>query len=214
MIDNVTTQEETRLRKLICKVGRLMRRYGYIDGGSGNISARLGPDRILITPSGPGKGFLKPDQLIVIDMDGNKVGPATEANRNLHASSETPMHLEAYRLREDVNGVVHAHPPNATPDSIEDRDAIREVIQHHDVVMLSHHGSLTVAPDLWTAYLRLETLEHYARILFKASLLGTPQPLLPDQVSKLLALRERLGLMRAQDETLFKKYFGATLDND
>ncbi len=243
-MDNVLTQDEIRLRKQICKIGRLMRKYGYIDGGSGNISVRLGPNRILITPSGPAKGFMKPDQLIVIDMDGKKVAPATEANRDLKPSSETEMHLEVYRLREDVNGTVHAHPPTAvaltiagislqqcivpevimlmgvipttpyaTPSSVEDRDAIRDVIQQHDAIMLSHHGSLTVAPDVWTAYLRLETLEHYAKILYKTCLLGGPRPLTPDQIGKLLALRKQMGLMRSGDESLFQAQFGAALDH-
>src|SRR3954468_24005260 len=97
--------EELRLRKLIVRIGKLMRRYGYIDGSAGNISARLGPNEILITPSGLGKGYMKPDQLIVIDMDGKKIGAVTDANRDMRASSETAMHLEAYRQRSDVNGV-------------------------------------------------------------------------------------------------------------
>lgn len=237
--------EVLRLRRLICRIGRLMRQFGYIDGGSGNISARLGPDRILITPSGPAKGFMKPDQLIVIDMDGRKVGEPTAANRDLQPSSETPMHLECYRLREDVGGVVHAHPPNAvaltiagislaqcvvpevvvlmglvptapyaTPASVEDRDAIRDLIPFHDALMLSHHGSLTVGPDVWTAYLRLETLEHYANILLRVSQLGEPRPLQPDQIAKLLDLRQQLGLMRAIDHELFARYVGTAAPPD
>jgi L-fuculose-phosphate aldolase len=90
-----------------------MHQARYIDGASGNISARLDSDRILATPSGLAKGFLQPDQLIVLDMDGNKIGPATEANRNLQPTSELLMHLECYRQRSDVYGVVHAHPPTA-----------------------------------------------------------------------------------------------------
>jgi L-fuculose-phosphate aldolase len=231
--------EEAKLRKQICKVGRLMHRQGYVVGGSGNISARLGPDRILITPSGPAKGFLKPDQLIVINLDGEKVGPDTDANRRLGPSSETPMHLECYRRRSDVNGVVHAHPPNAvaltitghslaqcvvpeivflmgivptlpyaTPSTVEDRDAISEAILHNDALMLAYHGSLTVGPDVWTAYMRLETLEHYASILSIAYMLGGPRPLQPEQIEKLLAVRQQLGLLRESDPELFRKTFG------
>src|SRR5689334_15851699 len=112
-MNNNTLSQEARLRRLIVRIGKLMRRYGYIDGGSGNISARLGPNEILITPSGLGKGYMRPDQLIVIDMDGKKVGAVTDGNRDMRASSETAMHLEVYRQRSDVNGIVHAHPPTA-----------------------------------------------------------------------------------------------------
>src|SRR5690242_6426044 len=105
--------DESSLRGLICNIGRLMHQGRYIDGTSGNISARLDDKRILATPTGLAKGFLQPDQLIIVDLDGNKVGPVTEANRDLHPTSELLMHLECYRQRPDIGGVVHAHPPTA-----------------------------------------------------------------------------------------------------
>ncbi len=105
--------DEASLRSLICNIGRLMHQGRYIDATAGNISARLDEKRVLATPSGLAKGFLQPDQLIVVDLDGNKVGPGTDANRDLHPTSELLMHLECYRQRPDVNGVVHAHPPTA-----------------------------------------------------------------------------------------------------
>lgn len=105
--------DEAGLRSLICHIGRLMYDGRYVDAASGNISVRLDENRILATPSGLAKGFLQPDQLIIVDMDGNKIGPETEANRNLRPTSELLMHLECYKQRPDVNGVVHAHPPTA-----------------------------------------------------------------------------------------------------
>jgi L-fuculose-phosphate aldolase len=84
---------------------------GLIVAGDGNISARLGQERVLCTPSGLCKGMMSPDQLIVVDMEANKLGPGTEANRDLRPTSEVLMHLEVYRQRPDVGGVVHAHPP-------------------------------------------------------------------------------------------------------
>src|SRR5262245_28072328 len=105
--------DESSLRGLICNIGRLMHQGRYIDATSGNISARLDATRILATPSGLAKGFLQPDQLIVVDLDGKKIGPLTDANRDLYPTSELLMHLECYRQRQDVSGVVHAHPPTA-----------------------------------------------------------------------------------------------------
>ena len=62
------THSETELRQLLCRIGELMHRNHYIDGAAGNISARLDADRLLVTPSGVAKGFLTPDQLIVLDL--------------------------------------------------------------------------------------------------------------------------------------------------
>ncbi|MCC7450974.1 MAG: class II aldolase/adducin family protein [Anaerolineae bacterium] len=109
----IAPSDEASLRTLICHIGRLMYQGRYIDSWAGNISARLDDGHILATPSGLAKGFLQPDQLIVLDMDGNKVGPGTDANHDLRPTSELLMHLECYRQRPDVNGVVHAHPATA-----------------------------------------------------------------------------------------------------
>jgi L-fuculose-phosphate aldolase len=100
-----------RLRQEIVQVGRLMYEKGFIAASDGNVSARLDERRLLITPSGLHKGMMEPEQLLVIDYDGRKVGPSTAANRKLKPTSEAPMHLEAYRQRPDIQAVVHAHPP-------------------------------------------------------------------------------------------------------
>ncbi|MBZ0300974.1 MAG: class II aldolase/adducin family protein [Anaerolineae bacterium] len=233
------------LREQICQIGRLMYQNGYIDSTSGNISARLGPDRILCTPSGLAKGFMSPDQLIEVDPDGNRVGAVTEANAHLKPTSEILMHLECYRQRDDVNGVVHAHPPTAialtiagigledcavpeaiiilgiipttpyaTPSSAENRDAIRSLIREHDGLMLAYHGSLTVADSVWNAYMRLETLEHTAKIMYMAHQLGNVIPLPPHQIDKLLAQRRQLGLMRPGDVQRFRHAYGLDDTND
>lgn len=102
---------EYALRQEIVKVGRLMYEKGFIVSSDGNISARLGPNRLLITPSGLHKGFLEPDQILVIDDNGQRVAGFASANRQLKPTSELPMHLEAYRQRPDIQAVVHAHPP-------------------------------------------------------------------------------------------------------
>src|SRR5258708_1669450 len=196
----VAPGDEASLRALICHIGRLMHQGEYIDGTSGNISVRLDSERVLSTPSGLAKGFLQPEQLIVTDLDGNKIGPTTGANHDLRPTSELAMHLECYRQRPDVKGVVHAHPPTAialtiagvslrtcvipeaivvlglvptaaygTPASAENCNAVRALIPEHDVIMLAYHGSVTVGPDVWQAYLKLETLEHTAKILPRAA---------------------------------------------
>lgn len=229
---------ETPLREQICLIGQLMHRLGLIDGASGNISARLDDDRILATPSGLAKGFMVPGQLIIVNRDGERIDTPMPENAHLRPTSELLMHLECYRQRPDIGGVVHAHPPTAvaltiagydfrqclipemvvmlgmipvtpyaTPASAENRDAIRELIRQHDAIMLSHHGSLTVAETVWDAYLRLESLEHSAKILYMVESLGkAPVPIPPEQVRKLITMRERLGMAREGDEERFKGF--------
>lgn len=102
-------KKEVQLRDDICRICAMMYSRGLIRGPSGNVSARLSDDRILLTPGGVMKFNLDPDQLIIVNLDGEKIGPHNEINRDLKPTSELPMHLEVYRHRPDVGGVVHAH---------------------------------------------------------------------------------------------------------
>jgi L-fuculose-phosphate aldolase len=104
-------RNEFQLRKQIVQVGRLMYDKDLIVSNDGNISARLSPGRLLITPSGLHKGFLEPGDILMIDEDGQRIGPGSIGNRKLKPTSELPLHLEAYRQRPDIDAVVHAHPP-------------------------------------------------------------------------------------------------------
>ena len=109
---------EQALRQEMVRVGRLMYERGLVVANDGNLSARLDEAHVLCTPSGLCKGAMDPGQLIVIDMQGQKAGPATAANRDMQPTSEVPMHLEAYRQRPCVQAVVHAHPPTTVALSI------------------------------------------------------------------------------------------------
>jgi len=111
-------QTESALREEIVRVCRLLYEHGWVPATDGNVSARLGPDRILVTPSGLGKGFLAPEDLVIVDLDGHpQASPLYGANRH-RPTSELPIHLEVYRRRPDANAVVHAHPPTSIALSI------------------------------------------------------------------------------------------------
>jgi L-fuculose-phosphate aldolase len=202
------------------RVGRLMWERGYVTATDGNLSARLGSDRLLVTPSGLSKGFLSTDDLLLIRPDGEPMSRFRRSGEDWRPSSEILMHLEVYRQRPDVNAVVHAHPPlatafsiagvslarcvlpevvvtlggiptaeYATPGTTEVPATIRQVIEDNDAVVLAHHGSLTVGKTLWEAYLRLEKVEHTARITLAAQQLGRVSTLSPQAVAKLTEMR-------------------------
>jgi len=231
--------KEQALREDIVRVGRLMYERGLVVAADGNISGRLDEEYVLCTPSGLCKGMMAPEQLIVVDMQGQKERPGTTANQDLRPTSEILMHLEAYRRRPDIGGVVHAHPPitvalsiagvsladcmlpevivnlglvptteYATPASEENVSAIRELISNHDGIILQRHGALTAGRDPWEAYMRLETLEQIAQITLVLQQLGQGEPLPPEQVEKLVAQRQRMGLSHPGEEEEFCEICG------
>ncbi|MBK8904365.1 MAG: class II aldolase/adducin family protein [Anaerolineaceae bacterium] len=232
-------QNEQELRATFVKIGRLMYEKGFICANDGNISARLGPDQLLITPSGLHKGLLEPEHMLVVDMDGKVVRGTYGRSATLKPTSELPMHLEAYRQRPDIQAVVHAHPPitvalsiagipmadcllpevivmlgliptteYATPSSEENVRAIRELIRHHDGLVLQRHGSLTVGDSPMQAFMRLETLEQNARIGFMLAQLGVRNPLPAPEVEKLLAIRQQMGLSHPGEREEFCQVCG------
>ncbi|MGQ9502467.1 MAG: class II aldolase/adducin family protein [Anaerolineae bacterium] len=237
--DRSEWNREYTLREEMVRIGRLMYERGYVVANDGNLSARLDENLVLCTPSGLCKGMMSPDQMIIVDMEGRKVGQATAANRDLVPTSEVFMHLEAYRQRPDVQAVVHAHPPTtvalsiagvslancmlpevivnlglvpttqyATPASLENVSAIRELIINHDGIVLQRHGVLTVGRCLLEAYMRLEAIEQIAKITVILEQLGRGEPLPPAQVEKLLEQRRKMGLARPGEEVEFCRICG------
>ncbi|MGE0814526.1 MAG: class II aldolase/adducin family protein [Vicinamibacterales bacterium] len=211
--------DESQTRLDIVEVGRRLWVQGFVASNDGNISVRLGPDRLLTTPRSVSKGFMTPDMMVVTDLSGTKVSGVRDA------SSELKMHLEVYRQRPDVGAVVHAHPATATgfavagvpltravlaevittlggipiaeyatPSTAELPAAIREYIRAHDGLLLANHGALAVAPDLFAAYYRMETIEHFARISLVARTLGREHVLSRDEVARLQQLRGAYGI--------------------
>jgi L-fuculose-phosphate aldolase len=210
---------EATLRADIVEVGRRMYARGYTASNDGNISVRLGSDRLLMTPKSVCKGFMTPDMMCITDLTGRKL----EGDRD--PSSEMQMHLEVYRQRPDVQAVVHAHPPTATgfavagipldravlaevlttlgsipiaeyatPSTKELPEAVRKYIKAHDGMLLANHGALTVGSDLFAAYYKMETIEHFAKISLVARLLGRENLLSREEVMRLQDLRGSYGI--------------------
>jgi L-fuculose-phosphate aldolase len=219
---------EHELRREMIRVGRLTWERGYVAATDGNLSVRLGANRLLVTASGVSKGFLSDEDLLIIGMDGETV--SAYRGRDSRPSSEMAMHLEVYRQRPDVNAVVHAHPPlstafsiagvslarcvipevivtlggiptaeYATPGTSEVPGTIHDAIRDYDAMILAHHGSLTVGDTLWEAYLRLEKVEHTAEITLAAQQLGQVNTLSPQAVDKLTEKRRELLQRQGRD---------------
>jgi L-fuculose-phosphate aldolase len=210
---------ESALRADIVEVGRRMYARGYTASNDGNISVRLGDDRLLMTPKSVCKGFMTPDMMCITDPDGRKL----QGDRD--PSSEMLMHVEVYRQRPDVQAVVHAHPPTATgfavagipltravlaevlttlgsvpiaeyatPSTRELPEAVAKYIKAHDGILLANHGALTVGTDLYSAYYKMETIEHFAKISLVARLLGRENLIAREEVERLQALRGSYGI--------------------
>jgi L-fuculose-phosphate aldolase len=219
---------EHELRREMVRVGRLVWERGFVAATDGNLSARMGANRLLVTASGVSKGFLTEEDLVIIRLDGEPV--SAYRGRDSHPSTEIAMHLEVYRQRPDVNAVIHAHPPlatafsiagvslarcvipevivsmgaiptaeYATPGTAEVPESIRGAIREYDALILAHHGSLTVGETLWEAYLRLEKVEHTAQITLAAQQLGRVNTLSPQAVEKLAEKRRDLLQRQGRD---------------
>jgi len=212
--------EEITLRRQIVAAARRLDALGMLPGSAGNLSARLGENLILVTPSAVPKATLQPEELLVTNLEGEVV----RGIRSYRPTSELPMHLEVYRQRPDAIAVVHAHPAAsvaltllgislqepilpeavlmlgevpttryATPSTPENQKAIRQWIGKHDVILLARHGAIAVGHTVEEAATKMIVLEHTAQTLIWAHILGKPTPLSQENIEKLLKVRQTYG---------------------
>lgn len=197
--------DETQAREMMCEVGRRLWQVGFAPANAGNLTVRLDAERLLCTPTLVSKGFMNPEDMVLLDLQGKPLGPG-------RASSEVLMHLEVYRQRPDVGGVVHVHPPVVTgfaaaglalpcdiltevlgtfgevplvplsvPGTPEVPDNLSPFLRSHEAFLLANHGALTIGPDLLQALYRMEILEHAAQVALVAHQLGGASVIPPDR---------------------------------
>lgn len=207
---------DRRHRASIVEFGGLLLANGLVAATDGNLSVRLDEDRVMVTPTCISKGRMTPSDLVIVDMDGKRL-----SGRRM-VSSELAMHLMIYRLRPDVAGIVHAHPPTATgfaasglglsrplvcevvlglgtiplarygtPGTHELTEALEPLIPNHDAILMANHGVVTYGETLESAFMKMETVEHFAKIALVCHLLGNAQPLGEKEVEKLYEARHR-----------------------
>ncbi|HEY1016816.1 MAG TPA: class II aldolase/adducin family protein [Herpetosiphonaceae bacterium] len=211
--------DESTARDQMVLVGRLLYERGWIPAWDGNFSILLDDQWLLTTPAGVCKGFLAPEQLLVVDREGRPRDAGAAS-----ASSELLLHLTVYRERPDVRAAVHAHPPLAIACTVAGvalhppvlpeilltlgkiptvpyamtgtpalGAAVAPVIAHHDALVLAHHGTLAVGATLLEAFHRTELIEQTAKILINAHQLGAIRRLGRRDAEELLALRRARG---------------------
>jgi L-fuculose-phosphate aldolase len=209
---------EEEARREMVKLARWLSRLGFTPGTAGNLSLRLGPDRILATPTGCSKYLLRSADLVIVDGQGTQLSGAKRV------TSEIGMHLAVYRSREDVNGVVHAHPPIATGFACSGRGleqalcaeavmslgsvplapyattgtdelaaSLANYIPDHSAILMANHGVVTFADTILEAFLIMETVEHFAHVCLVADQLGSACPLGQVAVKQLLQAKAAYG---------------------
>ena len=213
----MTTEEQARAD--IVEVGRRLWERGYVASNDGNISVRLDAQRLMTTPKNVSKGFMTPDMMVITDYDGRKIAgqrdPSSELKMHLevyrnrpdagavvhaHPPTATGFAVAGIALDRAVLAEVITTLGSipiaeyATPSTQELPDAVRKYIKAHDGLLLANHGALAVAGDVFNAYYRMETIEHFAKISLVARTLGREHLLSRDEVDRLQGLRGMYGI--------------------
>lgn len=212
-----------RRKQQVSQYALMLHERGWVANHDGNVSARTQDGKgFVITPTGISKRVCHPDTIVACNAHGQPLGRG-------RPPSEVQLHVGAYRSREDVTAVIHAHPPYASafalarrpltsismpevvvslgphipvapmvlPKATEAADVAASAVSASDVVLLAGNGVLAVGPDLETAFLRTELIEHYAKIVaIMEGGVGAPVALSSDQLDHLMGLRKKAGLHR------------------
>ncbi len=212
---------EYEIKKEICEIGKRIYNRGMVAANDGNISVKLNDNEFLCTPTGVSKGFMTTDYICKVDANGNVLQangnfkPSSEIKMHMRVYKERPdvqsvVHAHPiYATSFAIAGIPLTQPimPEAvialgcvpiaeygTPSTEEIPDAVSKYLQYYDAVLLANHGALTYSDSLLAAYHKMESLEFYAELLFKAKQLGGPQELNAEQVSKLYDIRRKFGM--------------------
>ncbi len=206
------------LKEEICEIGRRVYNKGFAAANDGNISIRVGEDAVLCSPTMICKGFMEPEDICAVDMQGNQL--AGKRKR----TSEILLHLEIMRNRPDVKACVHCHPPHATafavaneaipqcilpeievfmgevpvapyetPGGQDFAATVTPFLKSTNTIILKNHGTVSFGKTLEEAYWKTEILDAYCRILLLANQMGKVDYLNEQKSRELLDLKKKLG---------------------
>src|SRR6266699_1434599 len=203
-------------RREIVRFGAMLHHLGFIAATDGNLSVRLDEHRILVTPTGMSKGMMTPSDLVIVDMEGRKIKGRREVTSEIgmhlliyrmrpdihgivHAHPRTAtgfaaagMALNQPLVCEVVIGLGQIPlAPYGTPGTPELARTLEPFIPDYDAILMANHGVVTYGNDLRSAYMKMETVEHFAQITLVTRMLGQQQPLAHEDLEKLVAARSR-----------------------
>jgi L-fuculose-phosphate aldolase len=213
-----TTSEAKSIKEWICEVGRRVYNKGFAAANDGNISYRIGENEVLCSPTMICKGFMTPEDICMVDLDGKQLAGVKKR------TSEILLHLAIMKERPDVRAVVHCHPPHATafavtreaipqcilpeievfmgevplapyetPGGQKFADTVRPFLKATNTIILTNHGTVTFGKTLEEAYWKTEILDAYCRILILSKQLGGVTYLNERESRELLDLKKKLG---------------------
>ncbi len=210
---------EEQARADIVEVGRRLWQRGFVASNDGNISVRLDENRLITTPKSVSKGFMTPDMMVITDLNGTRIAgerePSSELKMHLevyrnrpdaravvhaHPPTATGFAVAGIALDRAVLAEVITTLGSipiaeyATPSTEELPAAVRKYVKAHDGLLLANHGALALAGDVMSAYYRMETIEHFAKISLVARTLGRENVLSRGEVDRLQGLRGMYGI--------------------
>jgi L-fuculose-phosphate aldolase len=214
-----SSRVEEQIRAEIVEVGRRLYARAYVASNDGNISVRLDDKRLITTPKSVSKGFMTPDMMVIVDTDGTKLAGDREASSELpmhleiyrnrpdvnavvhaHPPLATGFAVAGIPLTRAVLAEVVTTLGSipiaeyGTPSTAELPQAVRKYIKAHDGLLLANHGAVTCSTTLMSAYYKMETIEHFAKISLVARLLGREHLLSREEVDRLQGLRGMYGI--------------------
>jgi L-fuculose-phosphate aldolase len=209
---------DRKLKEEICEIGRRVYQKGFAAANDGNISIRVGENEVLCSPTMICKGYMTPDDICAVDLDGNQIGGKRKR------TSEILLHLSIMKARSDVKAVVHCHPPHATafavagepipqcvlpevevfmgeipiapyetPGTQKFADTVLPFLKGTSCIILKNHGTVSFGKTVEEAFWKTEILDSYCRILMLAKQLGRIDYFTQQQTNELLDLKKRLG---------------------
>lgn len=214
-----------RIKQEICEIGDRIYKKGFAAANDGNISFRYSDREVVCTPTQICKGFMKPEDLCVVDMEGKQIAG------NRKRTSEIMLHLAIMKSRPDVKSVVHCHPPHATafgiarepvpqcvlpeveiflgdvpitkyaiPGGTDFADTILPYVAKSNVIILANHGTVSYGETVEKAYWWTEVLDAYCRMLMLARGLGSVNYFTEPEARDLLALKQKWGFADPRNE--------------
>jgi len=207
------------LKQRICQIGERIWSKGYVDGNGGNITVRVGDNLVLCTPTLISKGFMIPEDICMVDLDGNQVAGTRPR------TSEVNTHLGIMKHEPAAKSCVHAHPVHATafavagvtppaclipepevflgeigfasyqtPGTPENAKEVGQLAKKHQSILMQNHGVICWGKDVEDAYWKMENTDAFCHTVTIAMQIGGPKQYGQDKLKELILLRKKLGM--------------------